>query len=293
MERNALRMFTSCGWFFDDLARIETLQVLRYAARALELAGPEAGPELEDELTATLARAHSNDPSAGNGADLFRSEVKPGVLPAAAVAAGRALLDGLEPRPDETFPVRGFEARTEGDGRVRVVDRITSRAGSWLVEPLGPGLLPGETAVRAAEGGPEFSLVPSDLPDPIREVVLGAFRARVTKTRLGPEDRRRLEEGREDLPDVAADAAVRCLERMEGGPDPDAAGHALDLLRLVTLQGRPVPPLARAAFQRLQDGCDGGLSGGGTGGTSPATLDALARLLDFAPPGGPTPGAGS
>ncbi len=39
LERNALRMFTSCGWFFDDIAGIEALQVLRYAARAIELAG--------------------------------------------------------------------------------------------------------------------------------------------------------------------------------------------------------------------------------------------------------------
>jgi alpha-amylase/alpha-mannosidase (GH57 family) len=42
MERHALGMFTSCGWFFDDLARIETRQVLRYAARAIDLAGPAA-----------------------------------------------------------------------------------------------------------------------------------------------------------------------------------------------------------------------------------------------------------
>ena len=41
MERNALLMFTSCGWFFSDLAGLESTQVLRYAARALDLAGDE------------------------------------------------------------------------------------------------------------------------------------------------------------------------------------------------------------------------------------------------------------
>lgn len=71
MERNALRMFTSCGWFFDDLARIEGLQVLRYAARAVELAGPGEGAGLELALLETLAGARSNDPSEGSGADLY------------------------------------------------------------------------------------------------------------------------------------------------------------------------------------------------------------------------------
>ncbi|HEX5889342.1 MAG TPA: DUF3536 domain-containing protein, partial [Pyrinomonadaceae bacterium] len=37
MQHSALLMFTSCGWFFSDLAGIETLQVLRYAARVIDL----------------------------------------------------------------------------------------------------------------------------------------------------------------------------------------------------------------------------------------------------------------
>jgi hypothetical protein len=42
MERGALSAMTSCGWFFDDIAGIEARQVLRYAARAIALAGPES-----------------------------------------------------------------------------------------------------------------------------------------------------------------------------------------------------------------------------------------------------------
>src|SRR5256886_9625846 len=56
MERNALRMFTSCGWFFDDIAGIETIQILRYAARAIELAGADA-PPLQAGLVPAPARA--------------------------------------------------------------------------------------------------------------------------------------------------------------------------------------------------------------------------------------------
>ena len=50
LERGALRSLTSCAWFFDDLGGIETLQVLRYAAWAISLAGPEAA-RLEAGLT--------------------------------------------------------------------------------------------------------------------------------------------------------------------------------------------------------------------------------------------------
>jgi alpha-amylase/alpha-mannosidase (GH57 family) len=70
LERNALRMFTSCGWFFDDVAGLETVQILKYAARAIELAGAD-GPRLEAGLLDRLARAESNDPSAGNGRDVY------------------------------------------------------------------------------------------------------------------------------------------------------------------------------------------------------------------------------
>ena len=75
MERNALRMFTSCGWFFDDIAGIETIQILRYAARAIELAGADA-PRLEAGVLERLARAQSNDSGEGTGRDVYLNHVK-------------------------------------------------------------------------------------------------------------------------------------------------------------------------------------------------------------------------
>ena len=70
-QRNALLMFTSCGWFFSDLAGIETVQILKYASRLMELQNTlgfsvPRGPFLE-----MLAEARSNDLSKGNGADIF------------------------------------------------------------------------------------------------------------------------------------------------------------------------------------------------------------------------------
>ncbi|MEJ7759606.1 MAG: DUF3536 domain-containing protein, partial [Gemmatimonadaceae bacterium] len=75
IERGSLRMFTSCAWFFDDLARIETIQVLRYAAFAIELSGDSA--RLEAGLLARIGEAMSNDPAEGNGRDIWRTKVKP------------------------------------------------------------------------------------------------------------------------------------------------------------------------------------------------------------------------
>jgi alpha-amylase/alpha-mannosidase (GH57 family) len=78
LERHALRMFTSCGWFFDDIAGLESLIVLRSAARAIELSGSDAA-RLETGLLERLARAPSNDPSVGSGRDLYLARVKAGI----------------------------------------------------------------------------------------------------------------------------------------------------------------------------------------------------------------------
>lgn len=76
LQRSALSMFTSCGWFFNDLAGIETIQVLLYAGRTidfLEQLGEGAG--VEERFLSTLAEAHSNDPDAGSGADIYKKAV--------------------------------------------------------------------------------------------------------------------------------------------------------------------------------------------------------------------------
>ena len=77
LEHQLLRMFTSCGWFFDDIAGIESVIVLRSAARAIELAGPP--PEqarLEAGLLERLALAPSNDAAVGSGRELYLQRVK-------------------------------------------------------------------------------------------------------------------------------------------------------------------------------------------------------------------------
>ena len=90
LERNALRLFSSCAWFFDDIDRLEPLQIMRYAVRAIELAGPE-GVSLEANLLDTLAGARGNDPRSGTARDIYLRKAKPKHPPYASVAAAHAL----------------------------------------------------------------------------------------------------------------------------------------------------------------------------------------------------------
>jgi len=71
MQRSALLMFTSCGWFFSDLAGIETIQVLRYAARVLDLQNQLGFEAPRKQFLDLLRNAKSNRPDKGNGAEIF------------------------------------------------------------------------------------------------------------------------------------------------------------------------------------------------------------------------------
>ncbi|MGB3507926.1 MAG: DUF3536 domain-containing protein [Microcoleaceae cyanobacterium] len=75
MQRHSLLMFTSCGWFFDEISRPEGTQILRYAARAIELAGDVAGVQLEKEFVWRLALAPSNVELFKTGDEVYRQLV--------------------------------------------------------------------------------------------------------------------------------------------------------------------------------------------------------------------------
>ena len=77
MQRYAMYMYTSCGWFFSDLAGIETIQILTYAARACELGNPFSTSDIENELLENLKLAVSNEPSLGTGKDIYHRFVTP------------------------------------------------------------------------------------------------------------------------------------------------------------------------------------------------------------------------
>lgn len=70
-------MYASCGWFFDDLAGLETTQIMKYAGMAAHLLESATGRPFLPSLLEGLAQAQSNIPEEGNGADVFRRHVAP------------------------------------------------------------------------------------------------------------------------------------------------------------------------------------------------------------------------
>lgn len=77
MQRHALQMFTSCGWFFSDLAGIETTLILQHASRAIQLAEEMTEPEIEKKFIRHLSEAKSNVPEMGTGDQVYQRLVKP------------------------------------------------------------------------------------------------------------------------------------------------------------------------------------------------------------------------
>ncbi len=113
MQRQALFMFTSCGWFFAEISGLETVQVLRYAARAIQLARDAIGLDLEPAFENALARAPSNRPELGNGRRAYERLVEPSVATLDGIAAHLAIASAVRETPAEGT-VFCYRYRAEG-----------------------------------------------------------------------------------------------------------------------------------------------------------------------------------
>lgn len=119
LERYALLSFTSCGWFFDEPTGLETIQVLSYAARAIQLAG-QLGVNLEPEFLRQLEPLRSNLPEYGNGRQIYRQLIRPQIADDNRVAAHYAMHSLFTPTEPETH-VYAY--------RVGSLDRVVERSG--------------------------------------------------------------------------------------------------------------------------------------------------------------------
>lgn len=140
MQRHAMLMYTSCGWFFDEISGIETVQVVQYAARAMQLAREAAGIDFEPAYQKLLERAPSNLPEFATGAAVYERYVKPGVVDLLRVgahfAASSLFSDSREPAGDiYSYRVRSetFERLTLGRQKL-VLGRATLRSAVTLEE---------------------------------------------------------------------------------------------------------------------------------------------------------------
>ncbi|HET7500222.1 MAG TPA: DUF3536 domain-containing protein [Kofleriaceae bacterium] len=180
MARHAMLMYTSCGWFFDDLAGIETVQCMQYAARVAELIDEVGGAPVEPELIDRLSVASSNVAEAGDGRAVWASRVQPAQIDSTKVCAHVAVHSLVEPDAMHSVDVYGYHVdfldRIERrSGRTRLVAGIV-RVRSQLTEIATAlcfaGLHLGEQHVA---GGVRPPLAPGEWAAVVEELT-GAFR---------------------------------------------------------------------------------------------------------------------
>lgn len=184
MQRNGMLMYTSCGWFFEDISRIETIQVLRYAARAIELAERLSGERLEEGLLGFLSDAKSNRREMGTGADIYRRFVKPSAVDLRRVAVHYAISSFIEEYPEATeiccFTIEREDVkRLQGEdasistGILSVSSGITEEAGRFIFSVLRLGLHDYTCLVKGYDGDP----VPEDEYTAITETLFSTFKS--------------------------------------------------------------------------------------------------------------------
>ena len=139
MERNRLLMYTSCGWFFDEISGLEPTQILKYAAMALQYLRDLGGGQLEAEFIRRLEAAPSNVALLRDGGDVYRKLIRPAVVDLRRVVAHYAISGLFDEYPDDAviyaWRVQRLDDTRESYngtvlriGRVRVASQITGEA---------------------------------------------------------------------------------------------------------------------------------------------------------------------
>lgn len=112
MQRQCLLMFTSCAWFFDEISGIETVQVLQYANRAIQLAERESDVHLEEEFIARLSYIKSNIEDYDNGAVIYKRFVEPSRLTLTSVGMHYAVASLFDEEP-ESLNILSYRCQSE------------------------------------------------------------------------------------------------------------------------------------------------------------------------------------
>jgi alpha-amylase/alpha-mannosidase (GH57 family) len=124
MQRHAMLMYTSCGWFFDELSGIETVQAIQYAGRMVQLAEELFANDIEQRFLEKLALAKSNIPEHADGAVIYRKFVKPASVDLLKVGAHYAMSSLFESYPDKTrifaYSVDNKDYRLKRSGKMRL-----------------------------------------------------------------------------------------------------------------------------------------------------------------------------
>ncbi len=174
LQRNRMLMYASCGWFFDEIAGLEPVQVLRYAALALQYLRDLGGGHHEPELEKRLSTAPSNVAEYGDGAEVYRRLVTPAVVDLRRVVAHYAITDLFADHPDEAavhaYRVTRLDQARDAYGEttlrlahVRVQSEVTGEAWEAMYALLHFGGHDVTCALRAWEGRAAYDRMKEDL----------------------------------------------------------------------------------------------------------------------------------
>ena len=179
LQRYAMLMYTSCGWFFDEISGLETTQVLLYAARMLQLARECFGIDLEEELVERLRQAPSNLPEFHDGGGVYETLVRPAEVDLLRLGVHYAVSSLFEDYSEDTsiycYSVHGEQCERLSAGKMSLATGRASlssditlerREVSFAVLHLGGHIING--GVRYFGGEEHFE----DLQSEIREAFL-------------------------------------------------------------------------------------------------------------------------
>ncbi len=257
LQRHAMLMYTSCGWFFDELSGIETVQVIQYAGRAIQLARDFGDDNLEAEFLEALSKARSNLPEHGDGKLIYEKWVKPATVTLDKVAAHYGISSLFKPHqnPERIYcytidaeDYRNFEAgRTKlAVARIRVSSEITWESACFELCALHLGDHNLSCGVRACEERETYDAMTKritdvfskgDIPETLRALDRELGAASYSTKSLFRDDQRMVLRRILDSTLAEAEAAYRQIHE----------NHAA-LIQFLRDLGAPLPkPMATAA----------------------------------------------
>jgi hypothetical protein len=258
LQRHAMLMYTSCGWFFDELSGIETVQVIQYAGRVVQLAEELFGDSIEEHFLEKLAAAKSNLPEYGDGAKIYKRYVKPAVVDLEKVGAHYSISSLFAPYGERadifSYVVKRLDYHTGDAGRLRMAigqARFTSKVTQesevltfWVVHFGDHNVAGGVQKASGTTGYQDMldsiseAFARVDIPEVVR-LLDKRFGERTYSLRsLFRDEQRRIV--RTILSSTVAEAEAAYLQLYE---------HHAALMRFITSLGTPMPREFTAAVE--------------------------------------------
>jgi alpha-amylase/alpha-mannosidase (GH57 family) len=258
LQRHAMLMYTSCGWFFDELSGIETVQVIQYAGRVVQLAEQLFGDSIEQQFLERLSAAKSNLAEYGDGAKIYARYVKPLVVDLEKVGAHYSISSLFAPYGERTdifaYSVKRLDYHTRDAGRLRMaigqarfISKVTqeSEALTFWVVHFGDHNVAG--GVRKMDGVEKYeemltaisdSFARVDIPEVVRLLDQRFGEKTYSLRSLFRDEQRRIV--RIILSSTVAEAETAYLQLYE---------HHAALMRFINSLGTPMPREFTAAVE--------------------------------------------